>query len=475
MKGKVKETTISSQMRKLFLGLAVLIITVFIVEVFTIVYYQFRYQHYMHNLTTASEFNQDFKQDIDLKMYYYVIGSKESEGLPVKEVGQAKKIAMDLISSTSDKDSKQAITSVIDLCGNLEDQMREIEFTASYDQRQIQLKNNIYVLTSLIEEYMYKYIYCEAVLLNSLQDRMNTQLTIGLILMVVGATALFAVLMQRSARISRSIAEPIENLSNRVQEIGGGDLTVKKPVESQVHEVSALGEGVEQMVEKMGNLMKESTDKQESLRQAELALLQAQINPHFLYNTLDTIIWLIEAGKTEEAEEMVTDLSSFFRHSLSNGEDVVTLEDEEKQIQSYLQIQQFRYKDIMDYSIDIDPAIKETRLPKLTIQPLVENALYHGVKLKRAKGLIKVTGRAEGGDIVIVVSDTGAGMTEERLGELREGLKKRERVGFGLSTVDERLKLFFGGKYGLSIESTEGEGTDVTVRIPGSGRIADET
>ena len=234
---KAKETTISSQMRKLFLGLAVLIFTVFIIEVFTIVYYQFRYQHYMHNLTTASEFNQDFKQDIDLKMYYYVIGSKESEGLPMKEVEKAKKIAEDLISSTSDKDSKQAITSVINLCGNLEDQMREIEFTASYDQRQIQLKNNIYVLTSLIEEYMYRYIYSEAVLLNTLQGRMNAQLTIGLILMVVGVTALFAALMQRSARISRSIAEPIEKLSSRVQEIGGGDLSVRKPVESQVYEV----------------------------------------------------------------------------------------------------------------------------------------------------------------------------------------------------------------------------------------------
>ena len=170
----------------------------------------------------------------------------------MKEVEQAKKIAEDLISSTSDKESRQAITSVIDLCGNLEDQMREIEFTASYDQRQIQLKNNIYVLTSLIEEYMYRYLYCEAVLLNSLQDRMNAQLTIGLVLIVLGVGALFTVLLRHSARISRSIAGPIENLSSRVQEIGGGDLTVRKPVESQVYEVSALSEGVEQMVEKMG-------------------------------------------------------------------------------------------------------------------------------------------------------------------------------------------------------------------------------
>ena len=129
----------------------------------------------------------------------------------------------------------------------------------------------------------------------------------------------------------------------------------------------------------------------------------------------------------------------------------------------------------MDYSIDIDPEIKGTRLPKLTIQPLVENALYHGVKLKRAKGLISVTGKAEGDDIVITVSDTGAGMTKDRLEELRAGLSNRERVGFGLSTVDERLKLFFGEKYGLSIESTEGEGTDVTVRIPASRRNTDET
>ena len=163
---------------------------------------------------------------------------------------------------------------------------------------------------------------------------------------------------------------------------------------------------------------------------------------------------------------MVSNLSSFFRHSLSRGEDVITLKEEEGHVRSYLQIQQARYKDVMRYSIDIDPGLQQARIPKLTLQPLVENALYHGVKLKRALGCITVTGRAEGGDILLRVADDGVGMTPQRLEQLRSSRDSGERVGFGLATVDERLRLLFGPDYGLSIASREGEGTTVTVRIP---------
>ena len=196
------DTSISRRMRRLFNAFVSLTIVVIILTVSTIAVYQVRYRKFLHNITTVSEFNQNFKEEIDLKMYYYVVGSRYSEGLPVAEVLEAEKRASSLIESTTDKDSLTAITSVLDLCKTLETQMQSIAETESYDDRQIQLENNIYVLTSLIEEYMYRYLYCEAVLLNSLQDRMNAQLTIGLILMVVGVTALFAALMQRSARIS---------------------------------------------------------------------------------------------------------------------------------------------------------------------------------------------------------------------------------------------------------------------------------
>ena len=198
----------------------------------------------------------------------------------------------------------------------------------------------------------------------------------------------------------------------------------------------------------------------------ELALLQAQINPHFLYNTLDTIIWLIEADKPQEAEEMVSDLSAFFRHTLSKGKDVITLAEETEHIRSYLQIQQARYKDILRYTIDMAPEVLTAALPKLTLQPLVENALYHGVKLKRAMGHIYVMARREEGNVLIQVTDDGMGMTPERLQELRQAMETGERVGFGLATVNERLRLLFGPEYGLDLSSRQGVGTTVTIHIP---------
>ena len=220
------------------------------------------------------------------------------------------------------------------------------------------------------------------------------------------------------------------------------------------------------MVGRLDRQIQETSRNQESLRRTELALIQAQVSPHFLYNTMDTIIWLIEAEKTQEAVEMVSSLSSFFRHSLSRGRDVITLGEEEEHVRSYLQIQQVRYKDIMRYTINLAPELGDALIPKLTLQPLVENALYHGVKLKRGPGHIYVVGRAEGEDILLQVTDDGVGMSPERLEELRSALDRGERVGFGLSTVHERVRLFFGPPYGLSISSQQGVGTTISVRIP---------
>ena len=163
---------------------------------------------------------------------------------------------------------------------------------------------------------------------------------------------------------------------------------------------------------------------------------------------------------------MVANLSSFFRHSLSRGEDVITLAEEERHVRSYLQIQHARYQDIMEYTLDIDPGLHDAMLPKLTLQPLVENALYHGIKLKRAKGVIRITGGMEDGCVLLRVADNGVGMTGQRLTQLRCAMARQERVGFGLSAVNQRLMLQFGSEYGLCIDSEEGVGTMVTARIP---------
>ena len=458
--------SIQSRMHRLvviFCAFAAVILTVMLALVLA---HNSQYKNLLYNVTTASEFNQDFKENIDLKMYYYVIESRYSEGLPIQEVQAAQDLAKDLLNSTSQKDSLRAVTSVLDLCENLEEKIYQIQQTRSYDSRQVQLENNVYVLTALIQEYMYNYLYCESVQLNLLQQQISRQIWAEILLLLALFAVLILLLVRYSVRLSRSVTQPVVDLSRRAEDVIGGDLTVREPVRSETYEIRTLSEGMEQMIARINAQIQEITQKQASLRKAELALLQAQINPHFLYNTMDTIIWLIEADRSQAAVEMVSHLSDFFRHSLSRGEDVISLGEEEQHVRSYLQIQQARYQDILDYAIQMDPGLQAVRLPKLTLQPLVENALYHGIKGKRGKGCISVTSREEGPDVLLQITDNGAGMTGARLEELNRAMESGERVGFGLATVHERLRLLFGSPYGLTLSSREGMGTTVTVRVP---------
>ena len=211
--------------------------------------------------------------------------------------------------------------------------------------------------------------------------------------------------------------------------------------------------------------------EQLNLRATELKLLQAQINPHFLYNTLDTIIWLAEAGQKEQVVMMVSTLSDFFRTTLSKGRDYIMVKEETAHIRSYLTIQQFRYRDILEYEINIPEELNEYQILKLTLQPLVENALYHGIKNKRGLGHILVSGKKQGGNLVFTVRDNGKGMDPERLAYvqrlIRGGLKDEDAPsGFGLFNVNQRLQLNYGPGYGLFLASEEGEWTEVNVIIP---------
>ncbi|MGM9539015.1 MAG: histidine kinase [Candidatus Onthomonas sp.] len=434
--------------------------------------YTQHYQSLMHNVTMASEFNQSFKTNVDLVMYYYVVGSKYSTGLPIEEVQSAQALAKELIETTTDKNSRKAIESVLSLSESLEEKIYLIAETESYDERQTQLEYNIYILTDLIQEYMYTYLYYEATQLNSLQAELLVQIQRQLVILALVVAVLLLVLSLHVRRMTQTLSKPIDVLCSRVKAIGEGDLTPRPAASSEVTEVQVLSEGFERMVEQLNDLVHQNRQEQISLRKAELALLQAQINPHFLYNTLDTIVWLIETEQSGLAEEMVTNLSAFFRSSLSSGRDVITLGEEENHVRSYMEIQQVRYRDILTYSVQIDSALRSCRIPKLTLQPLVENSLYHGIKLKRGQGFISVTGRAEGADILLTVRDTGVGMTPEKLRQVRASLEGTDRTGFGLVTVHERIQLLFGRPYGLEVDS-DFSGTTVTVRIPQSQTVSD--
>lgn len=458
--------TIEREIRKFILIFLAIVAGIMILAFFILFDYSTQYKNILHNVTTASEFNQDFKESIDLKMYYYVVDSHYSEGLPIEEVKAAQELAQTLLNTTTEKESWKAINGVQKLCVHLESKMKQICDTKLYDERQQQLENNIYVLTELIQEYMYTYLYYEAVHLDELQGKMTVRVYIELFLVTLVLIIAFFVLIRWLFRLGKSITVPVKELCERVQEIRDGDLTVRTPVIAREQEIQVLGEGFEKMVDRINELIDQNRQEQIRLRSTELALLQAQINPHFLYNTLDAIVWLIETQKNDQAVEMVTSLSSFFRSSLSKGRNIITVKEEIQQVRSYLEIQQVRYKDILDYEITVSESLYGYELPKLTLQPLVENALYHGIKLKRGIGRILVEGYDKDDEIILCVSDDGAGMTKERLLEMRSVIRQEKQIGFGLSTVHERIRLHFGPEYGLEISSTPSVGTKVTVRIP---------
>lgn len=221
-----------------------------------------------------------------------------------------------------------------------------------------------------------------------------------------------------------------------------------------------------EVMQKLDSILDKKNIIELSTKHAELLALQNQINPHFLYNTLDTIMWLAEAKQTEDVVSMVTWLSDFFRTTLSKGQDYITVEEEKNHIDSYLKIQHFRYQDILEYEIDIEEEIYDYMIPKLTLQPLVENALYHGIKLKRGMGKILIQGFQKGERLIFRVIDNGKGMDEKTLNELRKriaGLGSASDGGFGLSNVNQRLQYYFGEEYGVFLESEENVGTEATI------------
>jgi two-component system sensor histidine kinase YesM len=272
--------------------------------------------------------------------------------------------------------------------------------------------------------------------------------------------------------ISASIYLPIKKLHNVTKTITKNDLQALV-TSHNVDEITEMGISFNIMIGKIRELLDAKIKEQENLKKAELKALQAQINPHFLYNTLDTIVWLAEANKTQQVIEIVRALSSFFRITLSKGKDWIPILQEIEHVRSYLTIQKMRYRDILDYQIEVDEEILDGNILKLTLQPLVENALYHGIKNKRNGGVITVRAkRAAQDQVSLEVQDDGVGFTPYKLSQIQAALQEDageitlKESGFGLENVDKRIKLYYGKQYGLTIQSQYQEGTLVRVAIP---------
>ncbi len=269
--------------------------------------------------------------------------------------------------------------------------------------------------------------------------------------------------------VSSRIANPIKELEKSVKEFENGVVNLNITENDGSYEVQHLAKAIKSMVNQMNILMKNIMIEQELKRKSELNALQAQINPHFLYNTLDSIIWMIENEKYDGAIVMVTALARFFRISLSKGKNVITVKDELEHARYYLTIQNIRYKNKFSYSIESDESTLSLTSIKLIVQPLIENAIYHGMEYMSGDGDIVVKSYKKDNDLYIDIIDNGLGMPQEVADKLltekvNNALKKGS--GIGLRNVHERIKLYFGDKYGLEVYSEPDEGTTIRVHMP---------
>lgn len=283
-------------------------------------------------------------------------------------------------------------------------------------------------------------------------------------LIVILVCALVTVLV--AVKLSVIIVNPIQRLIQTMRETER-DLYKVVPAVFSHDEVGQLTFTYHRMTEHIRQLIDDIREEQRTKRKYELALMQQQIRPHFLYNTLDVVYTLAELGRTKEAKKATKALAAFYRRSLSGGNEIITVREEIEMIRNYLYIQHLRYKDEFDYTIHIPAECLDYRILKLTIQPLVENAIYYGLKPKRAFGHLDITGYKKDGMLWIEVSDDGIGISEEALRKLWSDTSQNAAGnGFGLFSIDHRIKLYFGTPYGIELQSKVHVGTTVIVKIP---------
>lgn len=456
----------------------ILYVTIYLIM--SLLNYSRAYDQIVSSMTLANNYNMNFKDEMDESLYKLVVSNvtfdtvEEEEALknPYTLLDDLRTEGNNLLGMTMDRESRIWLQSLLRNLDTLEDRVDDIrenqEMEGQYEKNTDMLNNDIYILTELIQDDIQHYIYYQTRSIEQLKVQLNTEVEHVIFISILLETGIVITVILITIAILNSITKPIQELCRITSQIAEGNFSDRVQMQTE-DELEVLSDSVNGMSENLEVMVHQIKEDERKMRHAELRLLQEQINPHFLYNTLDTIVWLIEGDNPDKAVDMVVALSEFFRLVLSKGKEYITIREEEQHIRGYLEIQQVRYRDILDYEILIDPEIYGYKILKLTLQPLVENSLYHGIKYKRAMGKIRITGQLEAGRILLCVEDNGVGMEKEEVerlqAEIRKPCKETEK-GFGLANVNERIRMNFGMEYGMTIESERGIGTKVSIVIP---------
>ena len=438
-----------------------------------------KYDKIISNVSSANDINLIAKEEIPGELWDIVCGRKEfSKGRQYHLLATISTGINEMKSNTLDSTSQEKLEVATRTCLTLSKNIQKLEEQmkngSSVKQNEAFL-DDIRTITILFSEIMQDFIMTEIRIANETNNSIKKSSIRLTVLHVIFVLFSIFVALSSFISVSSSINSSLLDMENFSNQIAEGNL-LARTTEPDFIELKPLARNMNKMASQIDLLIKKNIEEEKNFQKAEMKALQAQITPHFLYNTFDTILWLAEDEKTDDVVKITKAFSDFLRISLSRGHEWITVHQEVEHIANYLTIQKIRYADILNYKIMVNPEIFDFKIIKLVLQPLVENAIYHGIKNKRGRGYLLVYGDFADEQkqfIRFTVKDDGAGFTEERLAqvqkELTEGSDNSEKLNsvYGLYNVHKKLKLYYGeNTQGIEIVSKKGDGASISFTIP---------
>ena len=432
-----------------------------------------QYEGIIENVYSANSLSSRLKGEIYTTMWNVVTGKTAfKENTQYELINRIKNNLDQLEKNANSKDNGYLVQVARNTLETMEGYVDKIGDNIAHNKpvsENEKILGEITSVSDLLYDVIQKFVAAEMDLAHVQNTKIKRSLDLMTLTQVLLFVAILLFLLRNYRQLNRSINEPIYRLKTMASRIAQGDLSIRveKP---EISELDELTDSLNSMAGKLTELIEQNVQKQRNLQKAEMKALQAQIAPHFMYNTLGTILSLAEDGQTENVVTTTLALSSFFRLSLNKGRDWVTVAEEKSHVENYLAIQKMRYGAILEYDIDFTPEILEESMLKLLLQPLVENAIYHGIKKTRRRGHIALKGYREGDHMIFTVEDNGNGMTAEELAKLRGSLSHYDvsnpGTGFGLYNVYKRIELYYETDDGLTVESEYDKGCTITLRLP---------
>ena len=432
------------------------------------------YTELINNITYANQLNNDVNTEIEPVVWGIVAGKTtfEESGITalIKDIkNRMHEIKENTLSIEGSGTMDVSLRALDTMEGYFDKLKMQIDTKSPVAEREETLEE-IRVCVSGIDDLLKDFSNKQLIEIDKLNQEWSTQSNRNLLINILLILAVVVAGVLVFWYISREFMRPVEKLLQMSNKISEGDFSSRIDSMSS-QEFNELALSMNTMSGKIEHLIDTSVEKEKQVRMSEYKAHQAQITPHFLYNTLDAIIWAAEAGDVEKVITLVSALSSFFRISLSQGIDFISISEEIEHVRNYLRIQQIRYSDVLSYEINVDESIGNKRILKLLLQPLVENSLYHGIKGSRTRGKITINVVLENDKVRFSVADNGVGMTSETLEKLRRDLasEKENETGYGLFSVNRRLKLYYNLEDGLEIKSEYKKGTEVSFVLGRNG------